>query len=419
MSTVLEPDRIRAALAPELEIVRRLGEGAFAEVYLAREPALKRTVAVKVLRPEVAADEVARQRFEREAQTAARVTHPNVTAVYRVGRIDDAIPYIVMEYVDGRTLSAYLESRGPLTVDETRRILASVASALAAAHRKGIVHRDLRPGNIMHETESGRIVLVDFGLAGIIETGSHTVIRLTKTGQTLGDPLHMSPEQLRGEAVTQESDVYALGILAYELLTGAGPYGTLEDREPIAARLAREPRPLHELRRDADAALSDLVRRCLAKSAEHRPRASEVFEALMRAPEGAYATPARGVPVPPPPAPTGRFQEFVAELKRRRVVRAAITYVAAAFIALQALELLLPALVGDPDAWFRGGVALALAGFPLVLVLSWLYDVSAAGVRRTTATQRAGSTTRRVVLPIVGLVLSVGLALAVWFAVMR
>jgi serine/threonine protein kinase len=234
---------------------------------------LKRAVAVKVLREDVATQDVARLRFEREAQAVAAISHPNITSVFRVGRLDDGVPYFVMEYIEGRRLGALIESRGAFEVEEARRVLASVAAALKAAHKKGVVHRDLRPDNVMLETESDRVVLMDFGLAALAAPEVTSTVRLTKPGERLGDPSHMSPEQLRGGPVTQASDIYAFGVLAYEVLTGAGPFRARSDAEVGAAHLSAEPPPLQELRSDVEPGLAALVRRCLAKSPEHRPLA--------------------------------------------------------------------------------------------------------------------------------------------------
>src|SRR6185295_7878104 len=148
--------RLRAALAPELELLRPIGAGGMAEVFLAREAALKRVVAVKVLSVELADSPEARARFEREAQAVASLSHPNIVAVHRVGKLDDGTPYFVMQFVEGRSMSDRLVQDGPLSVDETRRILGEVASALATAHSAGIIHRDIKPANILHEESTGR-----------------------------------------------------------------------------------------------------------------------------------------------------------------------------------------------------------------------------------------------------------------------
>jgi serine/threonine protein kinase len=249
--------RLAAELLPDLEVVRSLGSGATAEVYLAREPQLQRLVALKLLRRELASDGVVRQRFEREARSAARITHPNVTAIHRIGRLSDGVPYIVMEYIDGRTLRGVLDAAGAFPAAEAQTLLASLAAGLAAAHERGILHRDVRPGNVFIEDRSGRAVLGDFGIAALQETGSASATRLTAAGVRLGDTRYQSPEQLRGETATEQSDVYAFGILAYEVLTGRGPYDARTETQLMAAHLTQKPTPLRELRPDLDPGLAE------------------------------------------------------------------------------------------------------------------------------------------------------------------
>jgi serine/threonine-protein kinase len=158
-------------------------------------------------------------RFEREAQSAASLSHPNIVAIYRVGRLSNDLPYFIMQYVKGRTMADRIKAKGALPLDEARRAIGEVASAVAAAHQKGIVHRDIRPGNVLYEEDSGRALLADFGIAAIVASGDMgESARLTRTGELVGDPSYMSPEQLMGMEVTERSDVYAIGLLGYELV---------------------------------------------------------------------------------------------------------------------------------------------------------------------------------------------------------
>ena len=400
-------ERLKRELAPELEVIRRIGEGSVAQVYLAREAALKRMVAIKVLREDVAVDTTSRLRFEREAQAAASIHHPNITSVYRVGRLPSEVPFIAMEYIDGRTLADQLEARGPLPIDEVRRILASVASALAAAHRKNIVHRDVRPGNVILEEETRRVVLMDFGIAALIDTGAQDAKRLTTIGRPMGDPLHMSPEQLRGEPVTQQSDVYGMGVLAYELLTGVGPFG-----KRIGSQLTQEAPPLHELQPQVDIDFSNLMKRCLAKNPDHRPRANEVFEALMRAPSSASAAGSSR-------EPATVMQVFLKELGRRKVYRVAVAYLAGAFAIFQFSDSVLEGLPGldNPEAWYDRIVVTTLAGFPIALLLSWLFDITPTGIKRSQSHTTTGHS--RAFLPLIGLGVSIVAAFVVWLLVLR
>ena len=276
----------RADFPHGLELLRPLGKGKVAHVHLAREPELGRLVAVKLLKPELARDEVTRQRFEREARSAASLAHPNVVAVHRFGRLEDDTPYLVMRYVKGRNLGDLLQAEGPLSESTAKTVLEQIASALAAAHKKGIVHRDLRPENVLVDEETGRVMLSDFGLAAVLDSGATPKPRLTRTGQVLGQPRYASPEQLRGEAVTGESDVYSLGVVAYELLTREGPYRASTTQEWMRAHLTGEPRPLSSLRRDVSLELEALLLKCLAREPAHRPRAEELVRRLQSPREG-------------------------------------------------------------------------------------------------------------------------------------
>jgi serine/threonine protein kinase len=362
-------------LKPDLEILRQLGSGATANVYLAREPALQRLVAVKVLRPDVAADTIARQRFEREAQSAARISHANVTAVYRVGRLPGDVPYMVMEYIDGRTVQEVIAAGTTFDVGDARRLLGSVAGALAAAHDRGIVHRDVRPGNVFIENRTARAVLGDFGIAALLESGAESAARLTSLGVKLGDTRYMSPEQLRGEPVTEASDMYAFGILAYEMLSGRGPYEATGEAQMMVAHLQREPLKLRELRGEVDPTVAERVERCLAKDPNLRPRAQEIAAALAAAPATATAGPVEDL---------GPIAQLLEELRRRRVYKVLVGYGAfalAVFGVAQGIDQAFPLSRLANQVL----VLATLAGFPLALILSWVFDIRAGRIQRTRA----------------------------------
>jgi hypothetical protein len=277
---VLE-EKLRAALAPGFLLVRRLGAGGMGSVYLAREPALKRLVAVKVLAPELTSDAGSRARFEREAQAVAAFSHPNVVGIFGVGTLDDGTPYFVMQYVGGRSMSARVAEEGPLDVDEARRIIGEVASALAAAHAKGIIHRDIKPANILYDDDASRAMVSDFGIAAVRAKGeAGTDTRLTQTGMIVGTPQYMSPEALLAEEVTERTDVYALGLLGYELLAGKGPFEAATPQALIAMHLRDTPRRLSETRKDLDPELERLVMACLEKEPAKRPTAADLAKRL-------------------------------------------------------------------------------------------------------------------------------------------
>jgi DNA-binding SARP family transcriptional activator len=266
-------------LGQDFELVRVLGTGSVARVYLAKEPALRRLVAVKVLLPEFAAVETVRLRFEREAQSAARIQHPNVATAFRFGRMPSGAPFIVLPYIAGGSLADRLASAGPLPVPEAKHIIAQVAAGLAAAHRLGIVHRDVRPANVLCDRDSDRVLLTDFGLASVLDPAASESIRLTRPGESLGNVAYASPEQLRGEPVTERADIYSLGVLAFEMLTGRLPYDAASPVEVLIAHAAAQPYRLREFVSDIDERVEALVTRCLNKQPEQRPFALDVTNA--------------------------------------------------------------------------------------------------------------------------------------------
>ena len=274
-------ERVRRELEPELSVVRRLGRSVVAEVFLAREPALKRLVAIKVLASGLAGDASAIRRFEREAQSAARIAHPNVVTVYRVGRLGDRRPYLVMRYVKGRSLGALLEADGLFDRARACEVLGDIASAVAAGHRRQVVHRDIKPANVLVEHATGDVVVVDFGIAAILVSGDEEPERITTAGHIVGDPQHMSPERLLGEQPDERSDVYNLGLLGYELLTGRGPFEADSNRAWTEAHLNEQPPPISSIQPGIDPRLESLLLRCLAKNPDHRPNAAD-FETTVR-----------------------------------------------------------------------------------------------------------------------------------------
>ncbi len=256
-------------LAPDLEVIRHISDSATATVFLAREVALKRLVVVKVLAPELACKERAVARFEREAQAAASLTHPNVVAVHSVGRMSNGTPYMVMQHVKGRSMESRLAAEGPLPPTEVRHIVAEVASVLAAAHQNGIVHRDVTPANILQEEQSGRILLSDFGIVAVLSRGDAVMDeRLTLVGEVLGNPMYSPPEQKYGGDVSDRSDIFSLGVTAYQLLTEKG------------IRLRMNPGTLYDYRTDVDPVLARLLERCVEMQPDSRPSARDISRRL-------------------------------------------------------------------------------------------------------------------------------------------
>lgn len=401
------------ALGPEFELLRPLGEGGTGTVYLAKEPELRRLVAIKVPRPLLAGDPVVRGRFEREARAAARLRHPSAATVHRIGRLPDDTPYLVLEYLHGRTLDDVLRAEGPLPEPQALELLIQVAGALEEAHSHGVLHRDVRPNNVFWMAEEERAVLSDFGIAGILETGSEVVTRLTLPGEPLGNPAYRSPEQLMGEPLTPAADIYGLALVAYETLTLEHPYLVEGPTELPGAHLHQAPRDVRDLLPGASPRLADLLLRCLAKDPRHRPSASGVLRDLSRlrreretegragsSPAGSLGGILEGFPA---------LAEFLGELKRRRVFNVAVAYAAVGFLVLQGAQLVLPVLP-VPEWTYELLVTVALAGFPVALVLGWMYDLTFTGIQRAEPAWLGGPPVLRWLLPATGLALSLVVA---------
>jgi hypothetical protein len=246
-------------------------------VYLARERALDRLVAVKVLVPHDGDTAESRERFIREARTAANLTHPNIVPLYAFGEAE-GILYFVMGYVPGESLRTLMRRRGRLPVHESRRILADLADALDYAHRQGVVHRDVKPDNVLIDDGSGRAMLADFGLArahgayhpvttALAAAGAHAGQDLTRAGSIVGTPHYMSPEQALGEGTIEARiDVYSLGVMAYEMLSGRRPFEGETVQEILAKRLTEDPVPVKSVAPEVDETLAEVVTRCLARN---------------------------------------------------------------------------------------------------------------------------------------------------------
>jgi tRNA A-37 threonylcarbamoyl transferase component Bud32 len=268
-------------LAPNIRILGMAGEGGMALVFVGRDSVLKREVAVKMLSPTLADDPTARKRFTREAEAIAAVSHPNIVNVYQVGELAGrGIPYFVMQFVDGPTLGMGALRGRMLTEIRVRRLLADVAAGLAAAHRRKVYHRDIKPNNIVLDGETGRAMVLDFGISAAYSSRRQSLgRRLTDEGMYLGTPTYMSPEQGNGEEVTGKSDVYSIGVLAFELLVGHPPF----EGSPVfvmASHMKDVPPRIDELRSDVSDELATLIARCLEKTPARRPTALEIVHFL-------------------------------------------------------------------------------------------------------------------------------------------
>jgi len=302
--------RLIQALGSSYTVEGELGRGGMGVVYKARDERLKRQVAIKVLPPELAFREEIRIRFLREAETAARLSHPHIVPIHSVGEGPDGLVYFVMAYVDGESVAAKLKRRGQLPSEEARRIMLETADALGAAHALGIIHRDVKPDNILLEGSRGRVVVTDFGIAKALSstTGSAT---LTATGVAIGTPHYMSPEQAAGDReIDGRSDIYSLGVVSYQMLTGELPFHAPTVPGILMKHITERAPLVTDKCRDCPEDLAACVMRSLEKDPDDRwptadalRRALEARSATMsrsRRPSGGPAP--RALRFPPPPA---------------------------------------------------------------------------------------------------------------------
>ena len=246
-------------------------------VFRARDRRLNRLVAIKVLPPELAYDPAIRTRFTREAQTSAQLSHAHIVPIYDVGE-KDGIAHFVMALVTGGNLAELLAREPRQPIEESRRILREIADALAYAHTRGVIHRDIKPDNILLDAATGRAMVTDFGIARAIEAGS----RLTVTGAAVGTPTYMSPEQAMGEReIDGRTDIYSLGVIGYQMVTGRVPFAAANPMALLLKHVGERPRPVSELRPDTPKPLGDAIERALAKDPEERwPTAASLRDAL-------------------------------------------------------------------------------------------------------------------------------------------
>jgi serine/threonine-protein kinase len=292
-------DQLTAALGPGYSIERELGGGGMSRVFVAFDADLERRVAVKVM-PEHLAASVSVDRFKREILLSAGLQHPHIVGVLSAG-VFAGLPYFVMPYVEGESLGTRLESGGALSVRQTVSILKDVSRALAYAHERGVVHRDIKPHNIL--LAAGAATVTDFGVAKALSsarrTGGDRGGTLTSAGTSLGTPLYMAPEQAAADPdIDHRADIYALGVTAYEMLAGKPPFAGLPPRALLAARMSEDPPRIAILRPDVPAALADLVMRCLARDPADRPQTADELLAALDDPavvSGAFTAPARPV----------------------------------------------------------------------------------------------------------------------------
>lgn len=272
MATSESRDQLQRTLAEHYRLGRELGRGGMATVYLAEDLRHRRNVAVKVLHPELARG-ISAERFLREIEITAQLLHPHILTLINSGEADGLL-YYVMPYVEGETLRGRLDREGELPIDDGMRILREVADALAYAHQRGIIHRDIKPENVL--LTGHHAMVADFGVAKAVATAVDGGRALTSLGVVVGTPAYMAPEQAAGDpSVDQRTDIYALGVLAYEIFSGSPPFTGSTPQHIMAAHVTRTPEPLARLRPSIPAALEQVVMRCLEKRPADRWRSAE------------------------------------------------------------------------------------------------------------------------------------------------
>ena len=353
-------DRLQSALGANYLLERELGGGGMSRVFVADEMRLRRKVVVKVLSPELAAG-LSAERFERELQLAASLQQANIVPVLSAGETD-GLPYYTMPFVEGESLRARIARDGQLAIAEVVSVLRDVTRALSYAHARGVVHRDIKPDNIL--LSGGTAVVTDFGIAKALAAAGQaqreTGATLTQLGTAIGTPAYMAPEQVAGDPdVDHRADIYALGCMAYELLAGAAPFADRTPTRMLAAHMTENPRPLTELRGDVPPQLADLVMWCLAKEPSDRPQtAVEVAQVL-----DAVAT-------------TGTFDTTGVHAARHAPLgRALSIYVAVAVGVLVAAKVA-EIGIGLPDWVFMGAVGVVIGGLAVLLFTAYTHSAA-------------------------------------------
>ena len=280
----------------DFRVLRHLGQGGMGQVYLAEQISLNRKVALKILRPELAVDSTSLQRFKSEATAVAQATHANIVQIYAIGE-DGGIAYMALEYVEGRNLREYLTKKGPPDLLLALSIMRQVASALQRAAELGIIHRDIKPDNILL-TRKGEIKVADFGLSRCL-AGDGPTLNLTQSGVTMGTPLYMSPEQVEGKPVDCRTDIYSFGVTCYHMLAGHPPFLGDSPFEVALQQVRDAPKPLTEIRPDLPAALCAIVHKMMAKDPAGRHQTGrELLKDIARLRENPSGQTAAGQPSP-------------------------------------------------------------------------------------------------------------------------
>jgi serine/threonine-protein kinase len=329
------PGDLTGRVLGDFRVLRALGQGGMGRVYLAEQISLRRKVALKLLRPDLAANRPALERFKAEALAVARATHANIVQVYAIGE-SDGLHFMALEYVDGRNLREHLEKKGPPDVPQALAIMRQAAAALQRAGELGIVHRDIKPENILL-TRAGEVKVADFGLSRCLE-GNGEPLRLTQSGVTLGTPLYMSPEQVQGQPLDARTDIYSLGVTCYHMLAGHPPFRGDSPFDVALQHVNTPPEPLGTVRPDLPPELCAVVHKMMAKQPEHRYQTGrDLLKDLARLrgrlalPGGPTPTEALSFDSAPVPA-TAAAAPAPAPRRRRLLPVVALTLLAAAAV---------------------------------------------------------------------------------------
>ncbi|HEV8497147.1 MAG TPA: protein kinase [Gemmatimonadaceae bacterium] len=359
-------DQLQQTLGAGYTVDRELGGGGMSRVFVARDESLQRNVVVKVLPPDLVAG-VNVERFNREIVLAAGLQHPHIVPVHSAGQMD-GVPFYTMPFVDGESLRARLTRTGALPITEVIGVLRDVAKALAYAHERGVVHRDIKPDNVL--MSGGSATVTDFGIAKALSASRMAApgATLTQIGTSIGTPTYMAPEQAAGDPSTDHrADVYSFGCLAYELLSGRPPFVAKTPQKLLAAHMGETALPITELRPDTPAQLADLVMRCLAKDADERPQqASDIVRVLETVTSGG------GHAAMPPILLGGRG------MLKKALLAYAIAFVVVAVVAKAAIV-----AIGLPDWVFPGALVVMGFGLPVILFTAYVHHATRRAVLST------------------------------------
>lgn len=308
---IIEDGRL---LAGRYRLLQKIGEGGAAEVFRARDERLHRIVAVKLLRAQYLSDEQFQLRFAAEARAAASLSHPNIVEVYDFGEAENGETFIAMQYVDGRNLKEVLQERGRLTPAEAVAVTKQLCLALRAAHNQGLIHRDVKPQNIMVD-RGKRVRLADFGIAKALAAPA-----FTQAGVTFGTASYLSPEQASGRPVSPASDIYALGCVMYEMLSGAPPFVGDNPATVAYKQVWEQPRPLHDLAPEVPPSLEAVVMRCLNKEPQQRYPSAEKLAADLDALSRLFSQPTQAITLGAVPAIAAQHGSTLAASEQSRLV---------------------------------------------------------------------------------------------------